>query len=101
MPREDRSGRLSYFSGTFGCIVTFWYDDGPHTVWDTSQAHAYEQARRRWGDEWVAEPVVSTPNSILRDIKGITALEHGTNFYTHIDSIDRRRRKWFRFRKRS
>jgi len=90
-------GGRNYFPGGFGCIVTFVYPERMHTLHADSREDAFEQARRRWGDRWLGEPCVSTPQSVLNDITGITALRHGNDLRSSTPTPEQlRRRRWRR-----
>ena len=60
--------------------VTFRYQFGLRTLVARNRNLAWKQARERWGEGWIGAPVVSSPESIYRDITGETRTEHGQDF---------------------
>ena len=79
--------------------VTATFAYGKHdlrTLVADSRQSAFEQARRRWGEGWIGEPCFSTPQTILRDLTGVTALEHGGDLRSRFRGglRGRRSRRW-------
>lgn len=96
--RTIKRGRDHRSAKARGVIATFAYGkDDLRTLVGDSRAHAYALARRRWGDGWIGEPTFSTPNSIYRDVTGVTRREHGADLgATEKRPEDMRRRRLWR-----
>jgi hypothetical protein len=72
--------------------VTFDYQGELRTVVAPSRKAAFADAAARWGWGWDGEPVVSSPESIYRDLTGETKLHRGQDFGAHSRGVANRER---------
>jgi hypothetical protein len=78
-----------------GCIATFRYDDeDERTLVAYSRRDAFEQARHRWGPDWIGEPCFSTPMSIYLDLIGETRRRHKFESRSRSPEEERRSRRY-------